>query len=362
MNEALIKLNMISGLGSLKIRQLLDKFENADNILKASKKDLCSAGSITAELADSIIAQRTEIDFDSELRLIEKKNVKVITYLDEDYPKNLKEIYDAPILLYCMGQFSKADELSVALVGSRKASFYGRSIAEKFAAQLAALGITVVSGLARGIDTASHKGAMGAKGRTIAVLGSGLNNLYPPENIKLAKEISEESVVVSEFPMNTAPLAFNFPRRNRIISGLSKGVVVVEAARKSGALITADCALEQGREVFAVPGKVDSSASHGTNRLIQQGAKLVQNVEDIVEELKLNLCLKPEDKNSGLSNLEEDEKDLLFLINSEPVNIDQLAVSSGKDLMRMSELLLKLQMKRLIKELPGKNYARMNNG
>ncbi len=221
------------------------------------------------------------------MALIKKLNLNVLTRQDDEYPQNLKNILYPPIVLYVKGRLKPQDCNSIAIVGSRLASFYGLSCAEKLAGELANYGLTVVSGMARGIDTASHRGALKQNGRTIAVIGSGFNRIYPPENKGLCEEIAGSGAVISEFPIDTPPEKENFPRRNRIISGLSLGVVVVEAARNSGALITADFALEQGREVFALPGKVDSSTSFGTNELIKQGAKLVSCVDDIIEEFAL---------------------------------------------------------------------------
>lgn len=265
--EALIWLHLSADIGVVRFRRLLEHFGSAAGIIKAGA-----------------IAVR-EVDFRREMSRSEKQGIKIITMLDEGYPALLKQIYDPPLVLYVMGdlQFDTA----VGIVGSRRASFYGLSSAQRLAAGLAASGITVISGLARGVDTAAHRGALGSKGNTIAVLGSGLNNIYPPENEELAYSIAGSGAVISEFPLDTGPFPHNFPRRNRIISGLSMGIVVVEAAENSGALITADFALEQGREVFALPGEANSSTSYGTNNLIKQGAKLVTDVEDILEELNL---------------------------------------------------------------------------
>lgn len=215
-----------------------------------------------------------------------------ISISDKDYPARLKNIYSPPVDLYIKGEFLPEDEIAVALVGSRKASQYGLELSEKLAYDLATRGITVVSGLARGIDSAAHRGALKAKGRTIAVFGCGIDYIYPPENKLLAEQIQERGALISEFPDKLSPKPYNFPRRNRIISGLSLGVVVIEAARTSGALITANFALEQGREVFAVPGKVNSDTSEGVHRLLKEGAKLVETVDDIIEELNLTPLIK----------------------------------------------------------------------
>lgn len=280
--EALICLNMFN-IGSLRLKKLLGFFGRPENIFKAPAEKLIGVSGIGTEIAAAIRSFKAD-SLDKELALIKKFDLNVLTTDNSDYPENLKHISDPPILLYVKGRLNPQDKNSIAIVGSRLASFYGLSCAEKFAAELVDYGFTVTSGMARGIDTAAHRGALKKHGRTIAVIGSGFNRVYPPENKELCEEISRQGAVISEFPVDSAPLPCNFPRRNRVISGLSLGVVVVEAARNSGALITADFALEQGREVFALPGKVDSFTSFGTNELIKQGAKLVSCVDDIIEE------------------------------------------------------------------------------
>lgn len=284
--EALVSLNMVGEIGTIRLKRLLAYFGQPENILKAPQEKLTVVFGIGEKIAQKIHALKKE-NLEKEFALVKKLGLKIITQDDQVYPENLKNIYDPPMLLYVKGELKPEDKLSMAIVGSRRASFYGLSCAEKFASDLAGKGITIVSGMARGIDSYAHKGALKAGGRTIAVIGSGFNNIYPPENKKLAEEIAKCGAVISEFPLDMLPKKENFPRRNRIISGLSLGVLVVEAARNSGALITADFALEQGREVFALPGKVDSNTSFGTNGLIKQGAKLVSGVDDILEELQI---------------------------------------------------------------------------
>lgn len=247
-NEAVVALNMISGIGSQRLKKLLEAFGGAPKVFLASESKLKKVEGIGDKIAREITGFRFE-NLKKELDLAKKLKVRIITLEDKEYPQNLKNIYDPPICLYLKGEFRGEDALSLAIVGSRRASFYGLTCAEKFAFALGKLGISIVSGLARGVDTQAHKGALKSGGRTLAVLGSGLNRIYPPENKKLAEGISECGAVISEFSLDTKPLAQNFPRRNRVISGLSQGVIVVEAARNSGALITADCALEQDREV-----------------------------------------------------------------------------------------------------------------
>lgn len=239
------------------------------------------------EIKKIISAQRSGI-LDEEMKLIEKHNITIIDIFDKQYPQLLKEIDDPPVVLYIKGNPEVLSNYSLAIVGTRHPTHYGVSLAEKFSAELAKLGLTIISGLAKGIDTAAHKGTLKC-GVPAAVLGSGIMNIYPRENAELAKKIIEKGALISEFPMKTKPLKENFPRRNRIVSGISRGVLVIEAAERSGALITARMALEQNREVFAVPGKIDSPVSKGTHKLIKQGAKLIDSVEDILEELNINV-------------------------------------------------------------------------
>ncbi len=301
--------------------------------------------------------------------------IRKFTPDDPDYPANLRNIYDPPKTLYVKGGFDERDRIAVAVVGSRRASPYGIEMAGKFAYELALRGITVVSGMAIGVDSAAHRGALKAKGRTIAVMGSGHGNIYPPQNIELYAEISSSGAVITEYEENVAPLAYNFPRRNRIISGLSLGVVVVEAARNSGALITANFAAEQGRTVFAVPGKASSHTSAGTNELIKDGAALVQCAEDVIEELSIKeVSPSGGGMKDGLdgkitrmtkayiyNSLTEDERKVYKAITDEPVYIDDILGSSGIDAGKVSKALLALELKDLIKEMPGKQFIRKDN-
>lgn len=292
-----------------------------------------------------------------------KNKIRELGLTGEGYPTNLKYIYDPPPALYIKGNIIPQDNIAIAVVGSRQASYYGLKNAQELAFELAAGGITIISGLARGVDSAAHRGALKAGGRTIAVLGSGLNMIYPEENKGLAEEISRNGAVVSEFPQDTPPHRHNFPRRNRIISGLSLGVLVVEAAKRSGALITVGFALEQGREVFALPGKIDSFTSQGTHDLIKQGAKLVESTEDIIEELEpLRACqvnqTESESKAKIEPNLPEEEKQVYSCLSCEPLHIDELAQKVNLSYGRLLTCLLKLEYKKLVKELPGKTFIR----
>jgi DNA processing protein len=355
--ERLIVLNMVEDIGSVRTQALLKHFGSLDKNFKAGEGELKKVKEISPIITSRIPQAIKKIDLNKELGLIKKHRVKVITFLDKDYPENLKNIYDPPVVLYVKGKILPEDKLAIAIVGSRLASFYGLQTAEKLGFELGSRGVTIVSGLARGVDSASHKGALKAKARTLAVLGSGLANIYPEENKDLAEKISESGAVISEFPMATIPDRGNFPKRNRVISGLSLGVVCVEAAEKSGALITCDSALEQGREVFAVPGKVDSMTSKGTNKLIKQGAKLAQGAEDILEELNIEYLSGSAAKTGN--TLDKNESLVYTLLSSDPKYIDDICLESGVGLNRIAKILLDLEIRKLIKQLPGKNFVKI---
>jgi len=364
--EVLVSLNLIGDIGSIRLKKLLDCFGKPQDILRASPEKLMAISGIGEKIAHKIHSLKEE-DLDRELALAKKYGLKILTQDDQDYPENLKNIPDPPIVLYVKGKLRAEDKFSVAIVGSRRASFYGLSCAEKFALDLSHCGFTIISGMARGIDTYAHRGALKGGGRTIAVMGSGFNQIYPPENKELCDEISQNGAVISEFPMDTKPLRQNFPRRNRIISGLSLGVLVAEAAKNSGALITADFALEQNREVFALPGKVDSCTSFGTNELIKQGAKLVSCVDDILEGFNLcrqesNVYARQRDNlrvsacNSRESALEESK--IYDLISEGSLQLDELVEKTNMDISRITDILLRLQMRKLIRQLPGKQFVK----
>jgi DNA processing protein len=295
--------------------------------------------------------------------------INKVTLTDGNYPGNLRNIYDPPQALYVKGSFDERDSVAVAIVGSRRASLYGVEMAEKFGRALALRGITVVSGMAVGIDSAAHRGALKAGGRTIAVMGSGHGHIYPPKNKELYDEISASGAVVTEYEEDVEPFAYNFPRRNRIISGLSLGVVVVEAAKNSGALITANFAAEQGRTVFAVPGKASSITSAGTNELIKDGAVLVQSADDVIDELSIKEIPHPGavDRTAKIArmtkeyiynSLTEDERKIYKTLSDEPAHIDDIVSLSGLDARGASKALLSLEIKKLITQMPGKHFAR----
>ncbi len=358
--DDLILLN-IAGIGYIKLKALSEHFESTGDILKAPTSFLRRFEGIGAQLAQKISSVRESGALEREKDLIASNGVSVVSVFDNEYPVNLKNIYDPPTVLYIKGEISKANQIAVAMVGSRKASIHGVDICYKLSRELAECGITVVSGLARGIYSAAHSGALGAGGRTLAILGHGLSIIYPPENGKLADEIAKNrGALISEFPMNHAPIPRNFPVRNRVISGLALGCVVVEAARTSGALISARCALNEGREVFSVPGRVGSATSSGVNGLIREGAKLVESVEDILDELNLDLKYPSISTNSVSVDLKPEEERLYKMLSDRPEHIDNIITESELPAQDVTAQLVNLQIKGLVKELPGKNYVNIN--
>jgi DNA processing protein len=284
----------LAGIGPAKVKKIIEYLPDLDQIAKLKNSDLGEFSFLSKKDIDRIISLKNSKILENELKLIERDKIKVIDFFETEYPYYLKQINYPPLVLYLKGNVDLLDNKSVAIVGTRTPTKYGRLTAFNFAYKLCCLGLNIVSGLALGIDKAAHEGALAASGSTVGVLGSGLNCIYPSQNRKLARSIFEKGLMVSEYPLNTKPLASNFPRRNRIISGLSKGVVVIEAAQRSGALITANFALGQNREVFAVPGNIDQFQSKGPHSLIKEGAKLTESVEDILEELKFEDLVKTE--------------------------------------------------------------------
>ncbi|WP_027338678.1 DNA-processing protein DprA [Halonatronum saccharophilum] len=363
-------LTKVKGLGPLKIRKLLDYFNDAQGVWEAYGEELTNVEGIGPSTAKNIIKSKNTFDFEDEFKLLNKNKVKVVTLSDRCYPKLLKEIYYPPPLLYYRGDIRGIDRPSLAVVGSRRCTTYGKSIAFKVAKRLVDLGVSVVSGMARGIDTAAHKGALKG-GATYAILGSGLDVVYPPENYTLMNEIIDNGAVLSTFPLGTQPHGGNFPIRNRIISGLSLGTLVVEADKKSGSLITANYALDQGREVFAIPGDINKKQSIGTNHLIKSGAKLVQNIDDIREELplfSLQIGEKRFAKGAGdtseegasfddrLSVLTEDEVAVYKVLSSKPQQFEYLFNRMNFDTSRLNRVLLDLEIKGFIEQLVGRRF------
>jgi len=356
-----LSLNLISGVGSTLIQRLLDRFNTPEAVFRASKKELLKVEGLGDKVASEIQKGPMEKRVEKELYLLKEAGGKIVTLKDDSYPKRLGEIYDPPALLYVRGELKKEDELAVSIVGSRKTSPYGRWITEKIGQDLARHGVTIVSGMARGIDSLAHWGAISGGGRTIAVLGCGVDVIYPSENRNLFTKIIDHGAVVSEFPMGSPPEGGHFPRRNRIISGLSIGVVVVQASERSGSLITAGYALEQGREVFAVPGNVGAEGSRGTNRLIKEGAKMVESSEDILEEILPQWRREgeaTEEVERPERDLKEEERVLYELLGETPTHIDVIICESRLDPGRVSSLLLDLELKGLITQWPGKCFSK----
>lgn len=356
----------VDRIGPAKIRNLLAKFKKLHSIFSASTQELVETEGINKELASRIRKASTQKDLikkflDKELKTLEKLGARIITAWDEEFPTLLKKIYDPPLILYTLGQFDEKDKYSIAVVGTRQPTNYGKIQAEKFVTDLVEQNITIVSGMARGIDSVAHNSALKNNGRTIAVIGSGLDVIYPAENKKLFYDIRDNGVIISEFSLGTAPNAENFPRRNRIISGISLGTLVVETAITGGAMQTARLALDQNREVFAVPGNLGIRQAEGTNLLIQRSeAKLVKNAEDILIELELKL--KPE---VG-KNIPKQQKDLTIFeekiyncLLNEPLHIDKLAEKTDLSTSDCLVNLLSLEFKGLVKQLPGKMFMLM---
>ncbi|MDD5439909.1 MAG: DNA-processing protein DprA [Candidatus Omnitrophica bacterium] len=355
--RAWIHLGLIKAIGPVRCRKLLETFGSPERILGASREELMRVERISAAIAEKIIAERSVATVDNEIALVEREAVHIVTIDDAAYPYLLKNIYDPPYILYVRGEIAPEDNFGIAIVGTRIPSRYGEEQAFKLGFELASRGITVVSGLARGIDTAAHKGALKAGGRTIAVLGSGLSCIYPDENKALSADIAEHGAVVSEFPMSTGPLKQNFPVRNRIINGLSRGVCVVEAGARSGALITAACARDEGREVFSLPGRVDSSRSRGTLKLIQEGAKLIRTVEDIIEEFSADMRPGQEISRPPLV-LTVDERTVYDRLTNEPIHIDEIQDKARLGTGNVNHVLVTLQLKGLVKEIAGKQFVK----
>ncbi|MBW1679749.1 MAG: DNA-protecting protein DprA [Deltaproteobacteria bacterium] len=359
-----LALSRVPGVGNVIYNRLIEKFHAPENVFQSAPDELKKVEGIRPKTIAAISNFKGNDWVKRELGQIEKLGITLLTLNDDLYPRILKAIYDPPPILYIKGELQEKDSLSLAIVGSRSASAYGKDITRRLARSLTQRGFTIVSGLARGIDTAAHKGALKAGGRTLAVLGSGIDVIYPRENNTLAENIAQNGAIISEFPFGTPPEAAHFPSRNRIISGLSLGTVIIEASFRSGSLITARLALEQGREVFAVPGNVDSPWSKGTNRLIKEGAKLIMDPEDIIEEVlpQYERSGRSEDrKPSEPIELTPESQKILDLIEANPVHIDTLIQKSGLPSGQVSSLLLDLELKSLVQQLSGKMFKKLLN-
>jgi DNA processing protein len=354
--------NLIKGIGPARLRALREHFGDLERAWHASEHDLRAAGLDRRTLAGFLKA-RQSIDLGRVARDVDATGASVLTLRDPDYPSLLGELPEAPPVLYVQGSLLDADRWAVAFVGTRRASHYGRSVTHQLIDVLVQAGITIVSGLARGIDAAAHKAALDAGGRTIAVLGCGIDQVYPPEHRKLAQAIIQSGALVTEFPPGTPPEGKNFPVRNRVISGLSLGVVVVEAPETSGALLTAYAAAEQGRDVFAVPGNVTAKGSRGANRLIQTGAKLVMTADDILEELNLTRdTVATRTEVQAVAPATPTEETLLTLLSDEPMLMDDLCQLSGLPIAEVSSTLSLMEFKGLVQRVEGMRYVRARGG
>jgi len=356
-----LALCMIRGLGNIACKNLVDRFGDPDRIFQATLSELSSVEGIRKEVALDILARNYDGDPEQELKKAEEYGARIITYSEPSYPKSLKDIHDPPMVLYLKGNDIPANMTFIAMVGSRNATHYGLKAAERIGQGLARRGLGIVSGMARGIDSASHWGCLGGLGFTIAVLGTGIDIIYPVSNKKLYHFIIEKGAVISEFRMGTSPAPTNFPIRNRIISGLSRGVIVVEATKNSGSLITASQSLDQGREVFAVPGSIDSFKSAGCHFLIKQGARLIENSDDVLEELGLNYpCIPKTDtfKQGGLPSMDGSEKIIFDMIGDYPMHIDEISRQGNMEPNEVSSILTRMELKGIIRQLPGKMFVR----
>ncbi len=360
----LLALHSINGLGPIRLKNLLDKFRDPKIAWETGRDELIETG-VTIPVADLLIQTRQSLDPQKYMDSIIKSGIKIMTVFDEDYPKSLKQIYDPPVVLYYKGEILPQDGKAIAVVGTRKMTGYGKSVTETFVKDLTLAGLTIVSGLARGVDTTAHKTAILNEGRTLAILGGGLNEIYPPENRSLAKQIEEGfGAVISEFAPDEPSMPGNFPSRNRIIAGLSKGVLVTEAAYDSGSLITAKEALEQGKEVFATPGPITSDFSKGPVSLIQSGAKAVFDASEILDELGLtqvqNLKWYTPATQAKVQNgvdLSEEEKKIINILENEQMHIDEICRSLDLSINIVSAALVKMEITGFVKNLGGGIYS-----
>ena len=359
-----LSISMFSGVGRATVNRLVEMLGSPAHVLSAKPNKLMEIEGIGRKLADKLTnpsrIQAARLRAKEVLEGASGNNCKILCPDNKIFPSGLKNIHDAPVVLYCKGQMECLEKPAIAIVGSRAATTYGKRISFELGRELARNGICVVSGMAMGIDGEAHAGALAGGGVTIGVLGCGVDVVYPHQHTALFKKVCERGMLVSEYPPGTSPDGFRFPERNRIISGISLGTVVVEASLKSGSLITARMALDQGREVFAVPGRIDSPKSQGAHRLLQQGAKLVTSVDDILEELDMAGVFdsNPTTVSSGSMNLElkENEKHLLSFLDVYPVTIDELVRESGYDATTVFQVLLRLELKGVVRQLPGQQY------
>jgi DNA processing protein len=352
----LVGLSLLPGIGPARFHKLLDRCKEPERAWRASESELVASG-VDVKTMPALLETRSSISLDAEMEKLARLGVSVLTVFDPAYPPRLKEIYNAPPLLYVKGEITRQDDQSIGVVGTRGPSVYGKELAARIVPELVRSGLTIVSGLARGIDSIAHRAALEAGGRTIAVLGCGIDVIYPAENRTLYGLIRDSGAVITEYPLGTKPDAFNFPARNRIISGLALGTVVVEAQYTSGALITADYALEQNREVFAFPGRATDRGSAGCNRLIRDGrAKLVTSPEDILTELDLTVAVQQLEIKLALPANDEESR-LLALLSHEPVHIDELYRQSALPMPTVASTMMMLELKGTVRQIGSMSYT-----
>ena len=349
--------NLFPEIGAVRLKKLLNYFPNMETAWQAGISELRQAG-LDEKIAQKISEEKKRINPDKEFEKLAKEGISIITIQDDQYPKLLKEIYDPPTILYIKGLFKPKDDFALAIVGTRKPTMYGARVAEEFSHKLSTAGLTIVSGMALGIDTIAHKAALQAGNRTIAVLGSGLDrqNIYPISNLHLSDIISEKGALISEYPIGTKAMPYHFPARNRIISGLSLGTLIIEATEKSGTFLTANHALDQGRQIFAVPGPIYSQQSAGPNKLIKMGAKLVTNIDDILEDLNLKSATQRQEARQIIPDSEE-EKLVLEVLAAEPIHIDKIITATKLDTAVVGSTLSLMEIKGKVKNLGGMNYV-----
>jgi len=360
--RSLLGLSMVAGVGAARLRSLVNHFGDPGSVLNATERELTEVDGIDRPLARRILSERNfEEEIQLQLSRVNRVEARIVTFWDKEFPENLKKIYDPPVMLFVRGQLSISDKYSIAVVGTRNPTTYGKHVAEKFAAEIAEYGIVVVSGLARGVDTIAHATTVRSGGRTISILGSGVDVIYPSENKRLAEQILVNGAIISEYYMGSKPDAVNFPRRNRIISGISLGTILIETDINGGAMITASFALDQNREVFAVPGGIFERKGRGTNKLIKEGrAKLVEDISDVVEELryKLKPILKSQPKSQTKIQLSIFEQKIFDALSEDPIHVDALAEKCKMPTSDILVQLLGLELKGIVKQLPGKYFTK----
>ena len=367
--DAALKLQLVQGIGPRVFGELIQRFDSAENVLSATPQQLREVPGVGTKLMQNIVNADAQTDVASLLEVCKTKGISILDRGNASYPKMLAEIYDPPNILFHQGTIQPVDQLAIAIVGTRHSSNYGDTVARRLAHGLSVAGFTIVSGLARGIDAQAHKAALAANGRTIAVLGGGLLKMYPPEHQKLADEIAANGAVISEALPQQSPQSGCFPRRNRIVTGLSLGVIVIEAGDRSGAAISARLAMEQGREVFAVPGRIDSQNSRGCHQLIRDGATLVRSVDDVLEQLGPLTCPVPRETDSGEARqtikhpaelkLSDQESAILQAIRSEPTGFDEIMQQTGLPASRLLSTISVLEVRRLIRRLSSTSFVRI---